>query len=106
MYYWKASEDFNPSGKTEMGRAILELVHSDLCGPLNPTSNGNKIYFVSFIDDFSRKTLKHLAHSKVSKLLLRMKLIRRLKHLEQIKEVNSVQMNLLHIVNPMPLRDT
>jgi len=31
----------------------LELVHTDICGPINPTSNSNKKYFLSFIDDFS-----------------------------------------------------
>lgn len=34
----------------------LQLVHSDLCGPIKPASNSNKRYFISFIDDFSRKT--------------------------------------------------
>ena len=34
----------------------LELVHSDLCGPLySPSSSGCK-YFLTFIDDFSRDT--------------------------------------------------
>ena len=31
----------------------LELVHSDLCGP-NPPSHGANIYFITFIDDYSR----------------------------------------------------
>ena len=34
----------------------LELVHADICGPIKPASNSNKRYFLSFIDDFSRKT--------------------------------------------------
>ncbi|GKB28169.1 retrovirus-related pol polyprotein from transposon TNT 1-94 [Tanacetum coccineum] len=34
----------------------LELIHSDLCGPITPPSNGQKRYLISFIDDFSRKT--------------------------------------------------
>ncbi|CAM8885291.1 unnamed protein product [Rhodiola kirilowii] len=40
---WRASEQ-------------LELVHSDICGPISPSSNGNKRYMLTFIDDFSRKT--------------------------------------------------
>lgn len=39
---WRASEK-------------LELVHSDICGPISPTSNGGKRYLICFIDDFSRK---------------------------------------------------
>ncbi|MCO5548104.1 hypothetical protein L7F22_001562 [Adiantum nelumboides] len=32
----------------------LELVHSDVCGPMMMPSVGNNLYFVTFIDDFSR----------------------------------------------------
>jgi hypothetical protein len=34
----------------------LELVHSDICGPINPTSNGGNRYFITFTDDLTRKT--------------------------------------------------
>jgi len=34
---------------------ILDLVHSDVCGPMKTKSLGGSIYFVTFIDDFSRK---------------------------------------------------
>ncbi|MCO5611452.1 hypothetical protein L7F22_065705 [Adiantum nelumboides] len=30
------------------------LVHSDVCGPMRTSSVGNSLYFVTFIDDFSR----------------------------------------------------
>lgn len=33
----------------------LQLVHADICGPITPTSNSNKRYLISFIDDYSRK---------------------------------------------------
>lgn len=32
----------------------LELVHSDICGPMRVSSEGGSRYFISFIDDFSR----------------------------------------------------
>ncbi|MCO5568254.1 hypothetical protein L7F22_021951 [Adiantum nelumboides] len=32
----------------------LQLVHSDICGPMRTPSVGNSLYFVTFIDDFSR----------------------------------------------------
>jgi transposase InsO family protein len=41
----------------------LELVHTDLCGPMQTQSIGGRFYFLTFIDDFSRKSwvyfLKH-----------------------------------------------
>ena len=32
----------------------LERIHSDVCGPMPTESFGEKKYFVTFIDDFSR----------------------------------------------------
>ena len=40
-----------PSRKSE----LLELVHSDVCGPLKVNSFSGALYFVTFIDDCSRK---------------------------------------------------
>lgn len=34
----------------------LELVRTDVCGPLKPMSNGKNRYFLTFIDDYSLKT--------------------------------------------------
>ena len=34
---------------------LLELVHSDMCGPMPAASMGGASYFVTFIDDFSQK---------------------------------------------------
>jgi hypothetical protein len=40
-----------------------EIVHSDICGPMQTPSIGGNTYFLTFIDDFSRNTwiyfLKH-----------------------------------------------
>src|ERR1700738_1378054 len=33
----------------------LEIVHSGVCGPMNITSIGGARYFVTFVDDYSRK---------------------------------------------------
>jgi len=33
----------------------LQLIHSDICGPVNPESNSGKRYLITFINDFSRK---------------------------------------------------
>jgi len=32
----------------------LQLIHSDVCGPMESPSFGNHLYFMTFIDDFSR----------------------------------------------------
>jgi len=34
----------------------LQLIHSDVCGPMQSPPFGNHLYFVTFIDDFSRHT--------------------------------------------------
>ena len=42
----------------------LQLVHSDICGPISPSSNSNKRYILSFIDDFTRKIWIYLLNQK------------------------------------------
>jgi len=49
-----------PSKKLE----LLELVHSDVCGPLKVKSFTSKIYFVTFIDDCSRKLWVYVLKTK------------------------------------------
>lgn len=53
-----------PNGKSWRAKNVLELIHSDICGPINPTSNGNKRYLITFIDDYSRKTWVYFLHEK------------------------------------------
>ncbi|MCO5585986.1 hypothetical protein L7F22_039923 [Adiantum nelumboides] len=36
------------------GTRKLQLVHNDVCGPIRMSCVGNNLYFVTFIDDFSR----------------------------------------------------
>ena len=45
-------------------RKKLELVYSDVCGPMEVNSLGGNKYFVTFIDDASRKTWVYLLHIK------------------------------------------
>ena len=33
---------------------LLELIHSDVCGPMSTTARGGYQYFVTFTDDLSR----------------------------------------------------
>ena len=32
----------------------MELIHSDLCGPMHIQSQGGSRYFLTFIDDYTR----------------------------------------------------
>ena len=43
---------------------ILEPIHFDVFGPMNFPSLGKSVYYVSFIDDFSRNTWIYLLKKK------------------------------------------
>ncbi|GAB2283017.1 hypothetical protein Dimus_039573 [Dionaea muscipula] len=45
-------------------RKILQLIHTDICGPITPSSYGEKRYFLTFIDYFSRKTWVYFLKEK------------------------------------------
>jgi len=53
--YGKQNRVSFPSG-SKRAKQILELVHSDVFGPVKVPSLGKCVYYVSFIDDFSRNT--------------------------------------------------
>ncbi|KAJ9537516.1 hypothetical protein OSB04_030249 [Centaurea solstitialis] len=42
----------------------LELVHTDVCGPITPITASNKRYLLTFIDDYSRKTWVYFLSEK------------------------------------------
>ena len=44
---------FKPVGAVKSTRK-LQIVHSDVCGPMHTESIGGCKYFVTFIDDYSR----------------------------------------------------
>jgi hypothetical protein len=43
---------------------VLELIHSDVCGPMPSSSMSGYVYYVSFIDDYSQKTWLYFLKSK------------------------------------------
>ena len=45
-------------------KEILELIHSDVFGPVPIPSLGGSLYYVIFIDDFSRNTWLYFLKKK------------------------------------------
>ena len=52
--YGKHSRRSFPIEKAWRASTCLELIHADLCGPMNTKSFGGSRYFLLFIDDFNR----------------------------------------------------
>ena len=48
----------------ERAKDVLELVHTDICGPFPTTSWNGQQYFITFIDDYSRYNYLYLIHEK------------------------------------------
>ena len=62
VYGKKNRVSFPSSAKRE--NKILELVHSDVFGSVSVPSLGKSVYYVSFIDDFSRNTWIYFLRKK------------------------------------------
>jgi hypothetical protein len=45
-------------------KGILDLIHSDVCGPMTVASLNEYLYYVLFIDDHSRKTWIYFLKTK------------------------------------------
>ena len=50
--------------KEKKQRAIIELIHTDVCGPMQTTSLGGTKYFLIFVDDKSRFTWIYFIRKK------------------------------------------
>ena len=55
-----------PKETTHHASKILEVIHSDVCGPFRVQSTGGAKFFVTFVDDFSKKIwiyfISHKSH--------------------------------------------
>ncbi|MCP4339240.1 MAG: DDE-type integrase/transposase/recombinase, partial [Desulfobulbaceae bacterium] len=49
----QAQTPFKPV-ETPRSTELLDLIHTDICGPISVESFGRKLYFITFIDDASR----------------------------------------------------
>ena len=56
-------------GKVWRAKEPLHLIHSDICGPLEIPSPSHTVYFLTFIDDFSRKSWVYFLNIKVKPFL-------------------------------------
>jgi transposase InsO family protein len=55
----------NPFPKSDnKAKGVLELIHSYVCGPMPSNSLSGYVYYVSFIDEYSRKTWVYFLKSK------------------------------------------
>ena len=52
------------SAKGQRAKEPLQLVHSDVCGPMSVQARGGYEYFVLFIDDYSRYGYVYLMQRK------------------------------------------
>jgi hypothetical protein len=48
----------------DKSKGVLDLIHSDVCGPMSVESVSGFKYFVLFIDDYSRKTWIYFLKNK------------------------------------------
>lgn len=51
-------------GEAWRAKHPLELVHTDLCGPMQAESIGGNRYFLTFIDDYSRMCWVYFLRNK------------------------------------------
>jgi transposase InsO family protein len=60
---WKNIKKPFPS-KNNRSKETLDLIHSDVCGPMLVKYLGGALYYLTFIDYYSRKTWLYLLKSK------------------------------------------
>jgi transposase InsO family protein len=69
---------------------LLEIIHTDICGPFTPSTLGGYRYFITFIDDFSRYGYIFLIHEK-SEVLDMFKIYKAEIELKQEKKIKIVR---------------
>jgi hypothetical protein len=62
--FGKMHRDEFPSNPDRKRRDVLDLVHTDVCGPMQTRSLGRAFYFLLFIDDFMRYTWVYFLRRK------------------------------------------
>ena len=75
---------FNKKGKR--AKETLELIHSDVCGPMSTYARGGYLYFVTLIDEYSRYGYVYL-------MSLNLRLLKSSKNLEPKWRNNLVRVS-------------
>ena len=52
------------NGKPERCTGTLELIHTDVCGPLSVRARNQHVYFITFTDDYSPYGYVYLMRQK------------------------------------------
>ena len=52
------------TGKGERASELFELIHTDVCGPMNISSRDGYVYFITFTYDISRYGYVYLMKHK------------------------------------------
>ena len=60
----KKHREIFPKGVSYRAKKPLELVHTDLCGPMRTQSIGESCYFLNFIHDYKRKNYVYFLKKK------------------------------------------
>jgi len=60
----KQPRNASSSSTASRSKELLNVVYSDVCGPLEVPSLGGNKYFISFVDEFSRKLWLYLIKAK------------------------------------------
>ena len=55
-------------GQSTLANGLLDLIYTDVCGPLNTPAKGGYSYFITFNDDHSRYGYVYLMRYKLSPL--------------------------------------
>lgn len=88
--YGKQHHDAFPTKGGTCATTLLELIHSDVNGPVRTTSHGGAKYFVTFINNFSRKTLVYFMNQK-SKVLDKFKILKALVEKQTHLEIQKLR---------------
>jgi len=60
----KGKQTKHTKKKVTRSTQLLEIIHTDICGPFDVNSFNKEKYFITFIDDFSRYGHVYLLHEK------------------------------------------
>ena len=69
MGTWQECQESFPDSES-ISKEILDLVHSDLCGPMTVASLGGYHYYVTFIDEYLGNTWIYFFKTKESEEVL------------------------------------